>query len=795
MNVRNMVLASIAGALTAGSLPAQMPVLGNLEAPYPSAQSTVYIAGGTYGPGAVAYGPVGTPLVLTGSDLGASGTVQFIGYKNGAVDPGTTVLATVTMWSPTMLFLTVPSGAVSGLVKVTAEGRTSVNGLPFIVTPGTYSGSCPASPPNNQLQITTSALPDGTAGQSYSAPLMASGGTTAYTWSIISGSLPGGMSLNASTGAISGTPTGAAGPMDLTFRVTDSSSPQKSDQAVLSLTVESQTLTPATVYSYTVPSGGFDGDGNITSFQDSIMGTWTFGYDTLNRLVTGTVTAGDFNGQYACWSYDPFGNRTSEALSTTACSNNPPLMSWATYNVSNTNRMDTTSQNPSQSNGYDQAGDVASDGVNSYTYDGDGRVCAVKSEPVPGTYTMIGYLYDAEGNRVAKGTINSMSCNPGSNGFQLTESYLLGQSGEELTMLDGSGAWQRTNVYGAGQLMATYDMIPDPTNLTPTEVPALHFHLTDPLGTRRMQTSAVGQPETDIQSLPFGDLLNSFPDQYAPASADDATPLHYTGKERDSESGNDYFGARYYGSTMGRFLSPDYDGPDDDPEPVPYAVPGNPQTLNLYTYGGNNPLSNIDPSGHDCIYFSSAGNPSVKSGDCISDTDSGIYVNGTVTSLNYNSSNSSWGFTYNSYDNGNLGTGTIANAPAPGPEPQMDEGAVTDESGSLLMGIAGGMAADYALGRVFGALFGKEAAEVTPDLANLSPKIVKQMGTRGWTKDEILQTVKNGVAHDVTNKATGGPAIEYVNPANGKFVVIDKTTNQVLQVSGPGFQPNYLTKP
>ena len=34
-------------------------------------------------------------------------------------------------------------------------------------------------------------------------------------------------------------------------------------------------------------------------------------------------------------------------------------------------------------------------------------------------------------------------------------------------------------------------------------------------------------------------------------------PLHFSGKERDSESGNDYFGARYYGSSMGRFLSPD----------------------------------------------------------------------------------------------------------------------------------------------------------------------------------------------------------------------------------------------
>jgi RHS repeat-associated protein len=42
----------------------------------------------------------------------------------------------------------------------------------------------------------------------------------------------------------------------------------------------------------------------------------------------------------------------------------------------------------------------------------------------------------------------------------------------------------------------------------------------------------------------------------------------YTGKERDTESGLDYFGARYYGSNMGRWMSPDW---ADKPEPVPYS--------------------------------------------------------------------------------------------------------------------------------------------------------------------------------------------------------------------------------
>ena len=65
-----------------------------------------------------------------------------------------------------------------------------------------------------------------------------------------------------------------------------------------------------------------------------------------------------------------------------------------------------------------------------------------------------------------------------------------------------------------------------------------------------------------------------------------------TGKERDAESGNDYFGARYYASTMGRLLSP-------DPErPTPLHLL-NPQRWNTYAYGLNNPLSFTDSGGRD----------------------------------------------------------------------------------------------------------------------------------------------------------------------------------------------------
>ena len=52
-----------------------------------------------------------------------------------------------------------------------------------------------------------------------------------------------------------------------------------------------------------------------------------------------------------------------------------------------------------------------------------------------------------------------------------------------------------------------------------------------------------------------------------------------------------------------------------------------------------------------------------------------------------------------------------------------------------------------------------------------------------------MDTVANGKAYNVINKATGGPATEYVS-ASGRFLVVDNTTKQVIQVSGPGFLPN-----
>jgi RHS repeat-associated protein len=91
---------------------------------------------------------------------------------------------------------------------------------------------------------------------------------------------------------------------------------------------------------------------------------------------------------------------------------------------------------------------------------------------------------------------------------------------------------------------------------------------------------------------PFGEEI---PAGYAERGTEwggyDAVNQKFTGKERDGETGLDYFGARYMSSAQGRFTSPD--------EPFGGWDQHDPQSFNLYNYAENNPLRYTDPDGHD----------------------------------------------------------------------------------------------------------------------------------------------------------------------------------------------------
>jgi len=99
---------------------------------------------------------------------------------------------------------------------------------------------------NPQLSVTPITLAAGTVGTSYSQTLAATGGITPYSWAVTTGSLRG-TQLNASTGAITGKPTGPqVGAISFTVTVTDSESPTKTATANLSITISAPPLTITT---------------------------------------------------------------------------------------------------------------------------------------------------------------------------------------------------------------------------------------------------------------------------------------------------------------------------------------------------------------------------------------------------------------------------------------------------------------------------------------------------------------------------------------------------------------------
>jgi len=117
--------------------------------------------------------------------------------------------------------------------------------------------------------------------------------------------------------------------------------------------------------------------------------------------------------------------------------------------------------------------------------------------------------------------------------------------------------------------------------------PSVYYYLEDSLGTSRVITNNTGVVCYDADFYPFGgevDYTNTCPQNYK-----------FEGKERDTETNNDEFGARYYSWRFGRWLSSDWSAV---PVAVPYANLTNPQTLNLYSMVADDPESFADLDGH-----------------------------------------------------------------------------------------------------------------------------------------------------------------------------------------------------
>ncbi len=283
------------------------------------------------------------------------------------------------------------------------------------------------------------------------------------------------------------------------------------------------------VYNYSL---GYDGNGNVTGYTDSVMGAWNTGYDLLHRLTSDTATSGTYAGVTFNYTYDNFGNRKQQTLSYGGTQvQTTPYLNFS----GGTNRVDGWS--------YDASGNLLDDGVNRYLYDGEGRLCAVDQYYLGGGLT--GYFYSPDGSRLAKGTITSFSCDSRVNGLTLTNVYVRGPHGEQAEETDGNFNMLSLNVFLGSDLLATYTG----TSYLQSN---WHYALNDWVGTKRVVANNDGTISATFASGAFGDATPQ------PGLGGNSDTILFTGKDRDTESNLDYFGGQILQLQYGPIpMSPD----------------------------------------------------------------------------------------------------------------------------------------------------------------------------------------------------------------------------------------------
>lgn len=312
-------------------------------------------------------------------------------------------------------------------------------------------------------------------------------------------------------------------------------------------------LQPTEIWTGTAPGAGalFDkqysygsagsNNGNIftiTNVKDATR-TQTFTHDPLNRLLS----AGD-NGHWAnSYVYDAWGNLTNKTPGSPAGEN-----------------MNKTADTNNHLSGltYDAAGNVKNDGLGgAFVFDAENRIKTAGS---------VTYTYDADGRRIKK-----------SSGIN----YWYGPGGQVLAETNSAGNW--TNYISfAGQRLAR--------NVSGD----IKYYITDHLHSTGMfvdKTGTTAAIQDDNDFYPWGGVVPGV------GKTTSTNTIKFTGKYRDTDTtaNLDYFGARYYSNTIGRWMSPDW---ASRPTTVPYAEFGDPQSLNLYSYVRNGPIARVDADGH-----------------------------------------------------------------------------------------------------------------------------------------------------------------------------------------------------
>jgi RHS repeat-associated protein len=299
-------------------------------------------------------------------------------------------------------------------------------------------------------------------------------------------------------------------------------------------------------YSYNAPNTSQMNNGNLYTLTNVVddTRTQTFGYDALNRLFS----AGDKTHWSNTYTYDAWGNLLQKSPGAPAGEN---LVKTADAN------------NHLSGLTYDAAGNVINDGLGvAFVYDGANRITSTAG---------LTYIYDAGGRRIQKSTgIN----------------YWYGPNGVALAETDSNGNW--TNyIFFAGQRLARN--VPQPA----PNPPDIKYYIADHLHSTAMFVDKAGTKNDildDNDFYPWGGVVPGV------GKTTSNNTIKFSDQYFDAESNLDYFGARYYANTVGRFMSPDF---ASKPTAVPYAEFVDPQSLNLYSYVRNRPTKWVDPNGHD----------------------------------------------------------------------------------------------------------------------------------------------------------------------------------------------------
>jgi Putative Ig domain len=222
------------------------------------------------------------------SATGGAGTLTY-SISSGTLPAGLTLSGSTISGTPTG-----PTGTANFTVKVTDS--STAGAMSATQQLGITVNSSVAA-----LSITTTALPNGSVSGAYSFVLASTGGVAPVTWSITSGTLPTGLALTPSTGAITGTAT-TAGTASITFQVADSSTPPQTAKASLSLTIAQLMITTTSLLNpmvgeaynqtvlYTDSGGTLPVAWSLASGSSLPAG---FSLDPSSGAITGTATAGE----------------------------------------------------------------------------------------------------------------------------------------------------------------------------------------------------------------------------------------------------------------------------------------------------------------------------------------------------------------------------------------------------------------------------------------------------------------------------------------------------------------------